>query len=176
MNMTNLDPLLEETATLVAEMAKAGLRLATAESCTGGLVASLFTEVPGSSAVLDRGFVTYSNAAKTDMIGVPEALIAEHGAVSRPVAIAMAEGALARSAADIAVAITGVAGPGGGTAMKPVGTVHFACAARGQDTVAELHQIPDAGRAAIRAEAVRVAVRLVSNFTEVLKASSSCCR
>ncbi|WP_106754145.1 CinA family protein [Pannonibacter carbonis] len=173
--MTELDPLLAETADLVKCMAEAGLKLATAESCTGGLVAGLVTEVPGSSAVLDRGFVTYSNEAKAEMLGVPIALIAEHGAVSRPVAIAMAEGALARSRADIAVAITGIAGPGGGSAAKPVGTVHFACAARGQDTVAEMHQFPDTGRAAIRAEAVRVAVRLVSNFTDVLKASSNSC-
>ncbi|MFN4009679.1 MAG: CinA family protein [Pannonibacter sp.] len=173
--MTDLDPLLAETAELVKRMAGSGLKLATAESCTGGLVAGLVTEVPGSSAVLDRGFVTYSNEAKAEMIGVPMALITEHGAVSRPVAIAMAEGALARSRADIAVAITGIAGPGGGSAAKPVGTVHFACAARGQDTVAELHQIPDTGRAAVRAQAVRIAVRLVSNFTDILKASSNSC-
>lgn len=169
--MTDLDPLLAETIELVKRMAESGLKLATAESCTGGLVAGLVTEVPGSSAVLDRGFITYSNEAKAEMLGVPMVLITEHGAVSRPVAIAMAEGALARSRADIAVAITGIAGPGGGSAAKPVGTVHFACAARGQDTVAEMHQFPDTGRAAVRAEAVCVAVRLVSNFTDVLKAS-----
>lgn len=173
--MHELDTLLPEVQDLVQRMTRCGLKLTTAESCTGGLLATLVTEVPGSSAMFDRGVITYSNAAKTDMVGVPEALITEHGAVSRPVAIAMAEGALARSAADIAVAITGIAGPGGGSAAKPVGTVHFACAARGQDTVAELHQIPDTGRAAVRAQAVRVAVRLVSNFTDVLKASSNSC-
>jgi nicotinamide-nucleotide amidase len=171
--MTDLDSLLAETADLVKRMAEAGLKLATAESCTGGLVAGLVTEVPGSSAVLDRGFVTYSNEAKAEMLGVPMALIAEHGAVSRPVAIAMAEGALARSRADIAVAITGIAGPGGGSAAKPVGTVHFACAARGQSTEAEAHLFADGGRAAIRADAIRVALQLVSNFTEILKSSSN---
>ncbi|NBN77784.1 nicotinamide-nucleotide amidohydrolase family protein [Microvirga tunisiensis] len=171
--MTDLDPLLAETAELVKRMAEAGLTLATAESCTGGLVAGLVTEVPGSSAVLDRGFVTYSNAAKAEMLGVPMALITEHGAVSRPVAIAMAEGALAHSQADVAVAITGIAGPGGGSEAKPVGTVHFACAARGHPTVADAHRFADNGRAAIRADAVRVALQLVSNFTDVLKGSSS---
>lgn len=171
--MTDPDPLLAASTDLVKRMAEAGLKLATAESCTGGLVAGLVTEVPGSSAVLDRGFVTYSNEAKAEMLGVPMALITEHGAVSRPVAIAMAEGALARSRADIAVAITGIAGPGGGSAAKPVGTVHFACAARGQSTEAEAHLFADGGRAAIRADAIRVALQLVSNFTEILKSSSN---
>ena len=113
---------------LVALLKSKGLMVATAESCTGGLVAAAITDVPGSSAVLDRGFVTYSNEAKSEMTGVPPALIAAHGAVSAEVAAAMAEGALTHSRADIAVAITGIAGPDGGTPEKPVGTVWIAVA------------------------------------------------
>ena len=111
-----------------------GLRLATAESCTGGLVAAVITSIAGCSSVFERGFVTYSNAAKTELLGVPAALIAEHGAVSEPVARAMAEGALLRSHADIAVSVTGIAGPDGGSGEKPVGLVHFACARRDNPT------------------------------------------
>jgi nicotinamide-nucleotide amidase len=104
--------------------------VATAESCTGGLVAGALTEIAGSSDVVDRGFVTYSNAAKMAMLGVPEAVLATHGAVSRETAQAMATGALERAGVDLTVAITGVAGPGGGSAEKPVGLVHFAAAAK----------------------------------------------
>ena len=104
------------------------LKIATAESCTGGLVAAALTEIAGSSDVVDRGFVTYSNDAKKAMLGVPEATLASHGAVSRETAEAMAQGALAHAPVDLAVAITGIAGPGGGTAGKPVGLVHFAAA------------------------------------------------
>ena len=107
-----------------------GWKLATAESCTGGLVAGMLTEIAGSSDVVDRGFVTYSNAAKMAMLGVPQATLAAHGAVSKPTAEAMAKGALERGGVDLTVAITGVAGPGGGSAEKPVGLVHFAAAAR----------------------------------------------
>ncbi|KAF0122892.1 MAG: competence damage-inducible protein A [Methylocystaceae bacterium] len=106
------------------------LRLASAESCTGGLVAAALTEIPGSSDVFDRGFVTYSNAAKSDMLGVADALLEAHGAVSAEVARAMALGAIDHSLADVAVAVTGVAGPGGGSSEKPVGLVYFACARR----------------------------------------------
>jgi len=105
-----------------------GIRLATAESCTGGLIAACLTDIPGSSDVFDRGFVTYSNEAKQDMLGVPVNLFATDGAVSKPVACAMAEGALKHSRAALSVAVTGVAGPGGGTAEKPVGLVHLAVA------------------------------------------------
>jgi len=105
-----------------------GLRLATAESCTGGLVAAVLTSIPGCSSVFERGFITYSNDAKTEILGVPAQLIDDHGAVSEQVARAMAEGALSRSRADIAVSVTGIAGPDGGSAEKPVGLVHFACA------------------------------------------------
>ena len=112
-----------------------GVMLATAESCTGGLVAAALTAIPGSSSVVERGFVTYSNQAKTEMIGVPEALIEAHGAVSAQVARAMAEGAVAHSRADIGLSITGIAGPDGGTAAKPVGTVHIAAAQGGALTL-----------------------------------------
>ena len=131
--MTVSRPLAERAAALLKRYEAAGLRIATAESCTGGLVAARLTEIPGSSTVVDRGFVTYSNAAKTEMLGVPAGLIAQHGAVSEAVARAMAEGALARSGADVAVAVTGIAGPGGATAAKPVGLVHFAVARAGRD-------------------------------------------
>jgi nicotinamide-nucleotide amidase len=136
------------------------LMLATAESCTGGLIAALITAVPGSSDVLDCGFVTYSNDAKARMIGVPPELIAEHGAVSEEVARAMAEGALAHSAADIALAVTGVAGPGGGTAAKPVGLVHCAAARKGRPTITKVLRLGDVGRDAVRLETVRAALEM----------------
>ena len=120
--------LLEMSASLLDRLRAANLKLATAESCTGGLVAGVLTEIAGSSDVVERGFVTYSNAAKMELLGVPEAMLAEHGAVSEPVARAMAQGALAHSHADVAVSVTGVAGPGGGSAAKPVGLVHIAAA------------------------------------------------
>ena len=134
--------------------------LATAESCTGGLIAGLITSVPGSSDVLDCGFVTYSNAAKTRMTGVPAELISRHGAVSEEVARAMAEGALRHSAANIAVAVTGVAGPGGGTAAKPVGLVHCAAARKGFPTLARVLRLGDIGRDAVRMETVAEAVEM----------------
>jgi nicotinamide-nucleotide amidase len=112
----------------LAVLRAAGRMCATAESCTGGLIAAALTAVAGSSDVVDRGYVTYSNAAKAEMIGVPDAMLAEHGAVSAPVAAAMARGALTRSRAQIAVAVTGIAGPGGGSAAKPVGLVFLAVA------------------------------------------------
>ena len=117
-------------------------RCATAESCTGGLVAGAVTAVPGSSEWFDRGFVTYSNEAKREMLGVSWEAILGHGAVSDPVARSMAAGALARSNADIAVSVTGIAGPGGGSADKPVGLVHFAAVRRGQEPIAERHVFP----------------------------------
>jgi len=139
-----------------------GLKLAAAESCTGGLVAALLTEIVGSSDVMERGFVPYSNAAKHELLGVPEAMLAEHGAVSEPVARAMAEGALARSGADVTVAVTGVAGPGGGTAAKPVGLVHIATARRGGAVLHQECRFGDIGRSEVRLASVREALQLVS--------------
>jgi nicotinamide-nucleotide amidase len=154
--------LTEEAAALLDDFRTRGLRLATAESCTGGLVAGLLTEIAGSSDVVERGFVTYSNAAKNELLGVPEALLARHGAVSEPVARAMAEGALMHSAADVAVSVTGVAGPGGGSAAKPVGLVHFAAARRGGEVLHRECRFGDIGRTPVRLESVRVALQLVS--------------
>jgi nicotinamide-nucleotide amidase len=138
-------------------------QLATAESCTGGLVAALLTEIPGSSAVVERGFVTYSNDAKTEMLGVPSTLLVAYGAVSEEVARAMADGALAHSRADIAVAITGVAGPGGGSEAKPVGLVHFALAHRGRETQVLVRRYGDLGRQIVRLRAVEEAMRLLES-------------
>jgi nicotinamide-nucleotide amidase len=142
-----------------------GLKLATAESCTGGLIIGRLTDIAGSSDVVDRGFVTYSNAAKTEMIGVPATLIARFGAVSEAVARAMAEGALAHSNADIAIAVTGIAGPGGATPGKPVGLVHFACARRGGET-RHMRQIFSGDRAAIRQGTVEAALDLLSDAAQ----------
>ncbi len=136
------------------------IMLAAAESCTGGLVSAALTAIPGSSDVLDRGFVTYSNEAKSDMLGVHEALISAHGAVSQEIAEAMARGALAHSRAGIAIAITGVAGPGGGSAEKPVGLVHFACALAGQETRHLKRTYGALDRDGVRAAAVVDALQL----------------
>ena len=149
---------IQELATRVlAEARSRGLKIATAESCTGGIVSAALTDIAGSSDVFDRGFVTYSNDAKAAMLGVPDATIARDGAVSETVAVAMAEGALAASLADATVAITGVAGPGGGTPAKPVGTVCFAWATRDGRRVARTHRLPG-DRAAVRAASVRIAI------------------
>ncbi len=153
--------LVAEAESLLAACRARGWRIVTAESCTGGLVSALLTEVPGSSDVVERGFVTYSNDAKSESIGVPADLIVRHGAVSAEVAAAMALGALAHSRADVAVAITGVAGPGGGTAAKPVGLVHLAAARRNGATVASVLRLGDIGRSAVRLAAVREALRLL---------------
>lgn len=154
------ETLRELVGELLAACRQRDLKLATAESCTGGLVAAALTAVAGSSSVFDRGFVTYSNEAKTEILGVPKSLIEEHGAVSEPVARAMAEGAIAHSRSDLAVSITGVAGPDGGTAEKPVGLVHFATARRGGQTLAE-KRIFAGDRDAIRLAAVAAALRLI---------------
>jgi nicotinamide-nucleotide amidase len=151
----------ERAAALLKAYEGRGLKIATAESCTGGLVAALLTEFAGSSAVVERGFVTYSNEAKTELIGVPASLIAAHGAVSEPVARAMAEGALARSRADVAVAITGIAGPGGATAAKPVGLVHFGLARRGAPVLHLERRYGDPGREIVRRRAVEDALGLL---------------
>jgi nicotinamide-nucleotide amidase len=153
--------LYESAARLLAEAQARGYTLATAESCTGGLIAATLAAVPGASASLERGFVTYSNEAKSQMLGVPPALIAEHGAVSREVALAMVSGALAHSPADIAVAVTGIAGPGGGTATKPVGLVHIAAARRGGETLHEEKRFGDVGRHEVQAATVAAAFELM---------------
>jgi nicotinamide-nucleotide amidase len=155
-------PRLTELAAVVLNEAKSkGFRIATAESCTGGLIAGLLTEIPGSSDVVERGFVTYSNEAKADLLGIPMALIQENGAVSEPVARAMAEGAVQHSLAQLAVSVTGIAGPGGGSADKPVGLVHMAVAQEGGPTLHEEHRFGDAGRGIVRLKTVEAALRLL---------------
>lgn len=151
--------LIREVKDVLDRCRDGGLMLATVESCTGGLLAAALTAVPGSSAVVERGYVTYSNAAKTDMVGVPEALIRRDGAVSETVARAMAEGALERSPADIAVGITGIAGPDGGTPQKPVGTVFFGVAVAGQVTSRRFRFAGD--RIAVKWQAAQTALDLL---------------
>ena len=156
--------LLEQATALLQGCREAKVMVATAESCTGGLIAGCLTEIAGSSDVVDRGFITYSNGAKNAMLDVPMALIERHGAVSEPVARAMAEGAIAHSAADMAAAVTGVAGPGGGTAEKPVGLVHLACAWRGGTTAHLEQRFGDLGRSGIREATVHMALKLLSEM------------
>ncbi len=147
---------------VIAENAAAGRTVALAESCTGGLVCAALTEIAGSSAVLDRGFITYSNAAKTEQLGVSPEIIETFGAVSIACAWAMAQGALKASTADVTVAITGIAGPDGGSAQKPVGTVVFARANRGsEDYLAEEFQLGEMSRADVRYQAVLKALELL---------------
>ena len=149
---------------VVAENKAAGRTIALAESCTGGLVAAALTEVAGSSAVFDRGFVTYSNDAKRELLGVPETILDAFGAVSVATAWAMAQGALKHSHADIAVAISGIAGPDGGSAQRPVGTVVFARAIRdaeSEDVDAEEQRLDGSSRAAVRHQAALIALELL---------------
>ncbi|HWT10866.1 MAG TPA: nicotinamide-nucleotide amidohydrolase family protein [Roseomonas sp.] len=150
---------LDQARDLLAALQARGQTLATAESCTGGLIAAALTAIAGSSSVVMAGFVTYSNDAKARMVGVSEATLAAHGAVSEPVAREMAEGALARAGVDIALSCTGIAGPGGATPGKPVGLVFIGCAQRGAATVVERHVFPG-DRAAVRAATVAAALRL----------------
>jgi nicotinamide-nucleotide amidase len=138
-----------------------GLKIATAESCTGGLVAAALTEIAGSSDVFDRGFVTYSNDAKQVMLDVPTAILKRYGAVSAETAAAMAQGALRYSLAEIAVAITGIAGPGGGSKQKPVGLVHFAAARRNGRRLARVKRYGNIGRSKVRQRSVAEALRLL---------------
>jgi nicotinamide-nucleotide amidase len=153
--------LVADASALIAELAAQHCRVATAESCTGGLVAALLTAIPGSSRVLDRGFITYTNVAKTEMLGVEASLIAAVGAVSREVALAMAEGALRHSRAQVAVAVTGLAGPDGGTALKPVGLVHIAAVRRGAAPLHHECRFGAIGRDAIRLASVAQAIALL---------------
>jgi nicotinamide-nucleotide amidase len=147
---------------LLQALRDAKLKIATAESCTGGLIAGLLTEIAGSSDVVDRGFVTYSNEAKNECLGVPSDLIETHGAVSEEVACAMAKGAVHRSRAKISVAVTGVAGPGGGSAEKPVGLVHIAVARSGGQVKHKRLLLGDVSRAEVREATVREALNLVA--------------
>lgn len=163
--MTGLfpEPYAARAAALIARLRSAGLKVATAESCTGGLVAALLTEIPGSSAAVERSFVVYSNDAKTDLLGVPAATLAAHGAVSEATARAMAEGAIRGSRADVAVSITGIAGPDGGSAEKPVGLVWFGCARKGCGVVTREERFGDIGRGAVRLASVGVALDLLES-------------
>ena len=155
------EDLIEQASALLQSCRKAGVTVATAESCTGGLIAGCLTEIAGSSDVVDRGFVTYSNEAKNVMLDVPMRLIERHGSVSESVARTMAEGALAHSFAVLSVAVTGVAGPGGGTAEKPIGLVHLACAKRGGETRHREERYGDLGRSAIREATIRTAIEML---------------
>jgi nicotinamide-nucleotide amidase len=160
---------LSELAKQVLDAFKAaGKMLATAESCTGGMVAAALTDIAGSSAVVERGFVTYSNRAKAQLLGIDPAVIETHGAVSREVAEAMARGALAQSATDVAVSITGVAGPDGGSADKPVGLVWFGLAAAGMPTTTD-HVVFQGDRAAVRRQATEKALALLLEGLDRLK-------
>ena len=145
------------------------LRIVTAESCTGGLIAATLTAIAGSSDVVDRAFITYSNDAKREMLGVPWDAILGYGAVSDPVARAMAAGALSRSSADIAVSVTGVAGPGGGTAEKPVGLVHFGAASRGGGLIHRERRFGDIGRAEVRRLSVLEALAMLTELASGAK-------
>ncbi len=146
--------------TVLSTCRAARLKLATAESCTGGMVAAALTDIAGSSDVMERGFVTYSNEAKTELLGVPAEMIAAHGAVSAQVATAMVQGAIARAPVDLAVAITGIAGPGGATKGKPVGLVYFGIARKGGAARVERHTF-QGDRAAVRAAATERALELL---------------
>jgi nicotinamide-nucleotide amidase len=151
-----------ELATKVLAAARAaGLHVATAESCTGGLVAAALTEIPGSSDVVDRGFVVYTNDAKNELLDVRDELLEQHGAVSEQVARAMAQGALLHSWADVSVAVTGIAGPSGGTPQKPVGLVHIATAREGKETLQQELRFGDIGREAVRLKSVEAALTLI---------------
>jgi nicotinamide-nucleotide amidase len=157
-----IDDEMRQAAGRVLEACRArGLRIATAESCTGGLVAAALTEIPGSSDVVDRGFVTYSDAAKQALLDVPATTLKDHGAVSRETAEAMARGALARASVELAIAVTGIAGPSGGSAQKPVGLVYFAALARDGQSLAREKRYGDIGRSEVRRRSVAEALAML---------------
>ena len=159
-----IDDELRAAATKTLDLCRSKkLKLALAESCTGGLIGAALTEIPGSSDVLDRGYVTYSNKAKATMLGVPTETLREFGAVSAETARAMAEGALAKSGCDATMAVTGIAGPGGGSADKPVGLVHFAAARRGKTLHREI-RFGDLGRGEVRRRSVLAAFELLGEL------------
>lgn len=151
----------DQARRIVSDFSARGLMVATAESCTGGLIAGALTEISGSSAVVDRGFVTYTNQAKTDLLGVTEATLATHGAVSKETALQMVHGALFRSRAWAAVAVTGIAGPGGGSADKPVGLVHLAARSRSGTVLHREMRYGDIGRTEVRLATVRTALQML---------------
>jgi len=159
-------PMQDEARRLLDAFRARGLKLATAESCTGGPIAGLLTEIPGSSDVVERGFVTYSNDAKLECLGVPEVLLDAHGAVSEAVARAMAEGAVRHARAAMAGSVTGVAGPGGGSEAKPVGLVHLAAARAGGATLHRECRFGDVGRGEVRARSVEAALALLWSALE----------
>ncbi|MCP5410994.1 MAG: CinA family protein [Alphaproteobacteria bacterium] len=156
--------LIQQAVDLLAAARGKGVTIATAESCTGGLIAGLLTEIAGSSDVVDRGFVTYSNQAKEEMLGVPHDLLESHGAVSEPVAAAMAAGALTRSRAQLAVAVTGIAGPSGGSDEKPVGLVYVAAMRAGGEAVVERHLFGNIGRTQVRFVTIEAALELAESL------------
>ncbi|MEM6933012.1 MAG: CinA family protein [Pseudomonadota bacterium] len=157
----------EELATAVLDICRGnGLMLATVESCTGGMVSAALTDIPGSSSVVERGFVTYSNEAKTELVGVPMDLIISHGAVSGEVARAMAEGALTHAPVDLAVSITGIAGPGGATPTKPEGLVHFGCARKERATRHQGIEFGALGRAEVRRRSVIQALTMLRDMAD----------
>lgn len=155
------DALISEAANLLAVLRARSWKLATAESCTGGLIAALFTEIAGSSDVYERGFVTYSNSAKVGLLNVDYETVRQYGAVSPEVAVAMAEGARRASAADVAVAVTGIAGPGGGSETKPVGLVYIGVVVPGMPAAAHEFRFGDIGRSSVRMKSVAAALALV---------------
>ena len=160
------ESLLTQARRLLDRCRAIGLHIATAESCTGGLIAGTLTEIAGSSDVVDRGFITYSNAAKEAMLGVPSATLERYGAVSAETAAAMASGALQNSLADIAVAVTGIAGPGGGSQQKPVGLVHFAAASRSGQLVVRERRYGDIDRRSVRERSVAEALELLETLVQ----------
>jgi len=153
--------IIEQAQRIISDFSERGLMVSTAESCTGGLIAGALTEISGSSAVVDRGFVTYTNQAKMDLIGVSEATLIAYGAVSKETALQMVHGALFRSRAAVAVAVTGIAGPGGGSAEKPVGLVHLAAKSRMGEILHREMRYGDIGRTEIRLETVRTALEML---------------
>jgi nicotinamide-nucleotide amidase len=155
------DALLAEARDLLEKAREKQLHIVTAESCTGGLIAGLLTEIPGSSDVVERGFVTYSNEAKEELLGVPRQMLESHGAVSEPVARAMAQGALKNARAQRSIAVTGIAGPGGGTAQKPVGLVYIAVARPEGDVMTREYRFGDIGRDKVRLATIEKALRLL---------------
>ncbi|MDH3659314.1 MAG: CinA family protein [Alphaproteobacteria bacterium] len=152
---------LQLAADIIEACRTAGLKIATAESCTGGLIAACLTEIPGSSAVIDRGFVVYSNRAKQELLGVPVDMLEEHGAVSAETATAMASGARDRAGVDLAIAVTGIAGPDGGSAAKPVGLVHLALVTGGH--IEAVREVFSGDRQAVRAATLEQALRMIDS-------------